>query len=393
MRKVVKSLYSTMNWHHLDALAAWVVEEGVRIQQIAAPTFEEDDRANYVAEQFDTLGLEKVAIDSQLNVYGYMPGTNPDASALMVVAHIDTVFPRKTDLTIRRTGNIIYGPGLGDNSIGVSGMIGLAKSLYEIGTMPDCGIWFVATSCEEGLGDLKGIREAYRRLQQEVSAVINLEGLAYGHIYHAGIAVHRVKVTARTEGGHSWLHYGRPSATHAVVEIGAEIAGLNLPASPRTTLNIGMLEGGQAINSIASSAALWLDLRSESQTSLNQLRAGVYEIIRSAERSGLSFDIEVVGDRPTGSISARHPLVQGAMAALEMQNVRGMLETGSTDGNIPLHHGCPTVTVGITRGGNAHRLDEYIDTMPVKAGMQQLITLALAAAHYISTSQLKAAGD
>lgn len=393
MRKVVKSLFSATNWQHLEALSAWVVEEGIRIQQIAAPTFEESERANYIAEQFTALGMQRVSIDEQLNVYGYMPGKSATSTALMVVAHSDTVFPRDTDLTIRRTGNIIYGPGLGDNSVGVSGMLGLAKSLYETGTVPDCGIWFVATSCEEGLGDLKGIREAYSQLRDEIGAVINLEGLAYGHIYHAGIAVHRIKVTARTEGGHSWLHYGRPSATHAIVQIGAEITGLNLLSSPRTTLNIGMLDGGQAINSIASSAALWLDLRSESQAALEELRAGVYDIIESAERSGLSFEIGVVGDRPTGAISAQHPLVQGAMKALELQNMRGMLETGSTDGNIPLSQGCPTVTIGITRGGNAHRLDEYIDTLPVKAGMQQLITLALAAAHYISTSQFKAAGD
>jgi len=377
----------------MPELAHWVVEEGIRIQQIPAPTFAEDERAAYVAKKFKQYQLHDIEIDSAKNVYGLFKGHNRSIPALMVMAHTDTVFSAETDLTTRRERNLVYGPGLGDNSIGVSGMLGLLKYLYDNNIIPACDIWFVATSCEEGLGDLKGIRAAYEKLQDILGMVINLEGLAYGHVYHAGIAVHRLHITARAEGGHSWLHYGRPSAVHGIMELGAQINRITPPSTPRTTYNIGMVDGGSAINAIGTEASLWLDLRSEEQKSLNKLVSQVQLLIRAVERPGLTLEVEVVGNRPPGSISSNHPLVQGALMALAQLGMRGSLETGSTDGNIPLEAGCPTVTIGITRGGNAHRLDEYIETDPVKSGMKQLITLTLAAASYQQQEHQKLAGD
>jgi acetylornithine deacetylase/succinyl-diaminopimelate desuccinylase-like protein len=272
-------------------------------------------------------------------------------------------------------------------------MLGFAKWLHDEKITPECDIWLVATSCEEGLGDLKGIRAAFKRLQNQIGMVINLEGLAFGHVYHAGIAVHRMHITAKAEGGHSWLHFGRPNAIHGLMELGAQIARLNPPTAPRTTFNIGMIEGGRAINAIATEAGFWLDLRSEEQAALDKMRERVHDLIKMVERPGLTLSVEVVGNRPSGYLNARHALVQGALTALEQLNVRGSLETGSTDGNIPLQAGCPTVTIGITRGGNAHRTDEFIETGPVQLGMRQLLTLAIAVADYQRETYEKAVGD
>ncbi len=393
MRNVIREMYQQHAWDNLPALADSVIEEGIRVQQIAAPTFQEENRANYVAERFQAHGLDNVAIDSLYNVYGLLRGTNRAVPGLLVSAHTDTVFAEHTDLSIRRQDGVVYGPGLGDNSMGVAGLLGLTEWLHTQKVRPACDIWFVATSCEEGLGDLKGMRAAYERLKDSIGAVINLEGLAFGHIYHAGIAVHRLHITAKADGGHSWLHYGRPSATHGIVELGAAITAMNPPESPRTTYNIGMLDGGQAINAIATEASLWLDMRSEKQSALADLRDRVYGLITRMEHAGLRFSVEVVGNRPAGAIDKQHPLVQGALSALARVGIRGALEIGSTDGNIPLHDGCPTVTVGITRGGNAHRLDEYIETKPVQAGMHQLILLTLATVQHQRTEHEKAAGD
>lgn len=380
MKTLIETIDSTLSWGELPQTAAWVIEQGIAIQQIPAPTFAEHHRAEFVASMMRALGLRDVMIDALANVYGCLPGAASDHAAVMLAAHTDTIFSSDTDLTLRRDGNLIYAPGLGDNSIGVSGMLGLVWALTQAKITPARDLWFVATTREEGLGDLGGMRAAFEQLKSQIDTVINLEGLAYGHVYHAGIAVRRLNITIATEGGHSWLHFGKPSAAHKLVELGARIASIHLPQQPRTTYNIGMIRGGDAINAIASRAELWLDMRSEDKDALAKLERQVHAHIDAVKSSDVRITTELVGDRPPGFIDPSHPLVQGAVAALKCQGVRASLETGSTDGNVPLSFGVPTVTIGITRGGNAHRLDEYIDTEPVAAGMRQLIVLALAAA-------------
>jgi len=299
---------------------------------------------------------------------------------LLVSGHTDTVFSAETDLTITREGSIIRGPGLGDNSIGAVALLSLIEGIRRAGVKPVRDIWFCATSREEGLGDLGGMRTAFNQLRDRIDTVINIEGLAFGHIYHAGIAVRRLHITATTPGGHSWLHFGRPSATHAVLRLGAQIISIQPPTVPRTTYNIGMIEGGEAINAIANHAGLWLDMRSEDPVALAALEQTVRGCIDGTNSGEVTWNIELVGDRPAGMIDTSHELVQAALAALAQVGVRGTLETGSTDANVPLSFGVPAVTIGITRGGNAHRLDEYIETDAIPAGLRQLILLTLAAA-------------
>lgn len=381
MKQRIDEVAATAGWTALPQLAAWVVDRAIEIQQVPAPTFEESMRARLVADLFTASGLTGVSIDAVHNVYGLLPGQDTTAPGIMLSAHTDTIFPANTDLTVRREDNLIYGPGLGDNSIGVAGLLGLIEWLRQQGITPACNLWFVASTREEGLGDLGGIKAAYERLKSDICQVINLEGLAFGHVYHAGIAVRRLKISFTTPGGHSWLHYGRTSATHSLVQLGSRLTYLRPAHTPRTTLNIGIIEGGQAINAIARTASLWLDMRSEDSGALAHLEAQVRKEIEVTQAADLTIDVAVVGDRPAGRIAADHPLVTAALAALEDVGVRGTLETGSTDANIPLSDGCPAVTIGITRGGNAHRLDEYIETEPVASGMQQLISLVLAVAH------------
>lgn len=385
MKSNIKEFFNTWNWRRLPELANWVIEEAIRIQQIPAPTFHESQRAQYVSDRFHEFGLIDVSIDGAENTYGRIVGQSSE-TALLILAHTDTVFPADTALNIKRHSSRIYGPGLGDNSMGVAGLLGLVKALTDEQHQPDCDIWFVANSCEEGLGDLKGAKAAYARLQDKLSAVINLEGLAFGHIYNAGIAVHRLHIKATADGGHSWLHYGRLSAIHGIVELGSQICKLDIPSQPRTTFNIGMIDGGHAINAIGTQASLWLDMRSVSPITLDNLRKKVYDLAYQLEQGDLKFEIEVVGDRPAGSIERSHILVQGALATLRELGIEGALEIGSTDGNVPLSHGCPTVTIGITRGGNAHRLDEYIEVQPVQSGLKQLIVLTLATAKHYATN-------
>lgn len=381
MKHLIIQLDRSLDWHNLPALAQNVVEQAVTIQQIPAPTFHEVHRADYVAAQFSAFNLKQVQTDDYYNVYGLLPGKNRTRPGVMIAAHTDTVFAADASLQIRTKAGYLYGPGLGDNSIGVAGLLGLAAFLQQQQIIPGCDIWFVATSREEGMGDLGGMKAAFNRLKPHIQTVINIEGMALGHVYCAGIAVRRLHITAAADGGHSWLNFGRTSAVHGIVELGARITSLHPVQVPRTTYNIGMIEGGQSINTIASRAGLWLDLRSEDSAALAQLEREVMTQVQAVNRPDLTFTVEVVGDRPAGTISPEHPLVQGALAALSQVGIQGMLESGSTDANVPLAAGYPAITIGITRGGNAHRLDEYIETAPVAAGLRQLILTALAAAN------------
>lgn len=380
MKQCIEKLNKSLSWGRLPQLAGQVIDTAVAIQQIPAPTFAEESRAKYILEQFAQVGLLDVEIDDVFNVYGRFPGKDPSRPAVMVAAHSDTVFEKSTDLSIRREGDLIYGPGLGDNSIAVAGIIGFAQWLRDEQITPESDIWIVSTTREEGLGDLGGMRAAFDRLKSKIQCVINVEGLAFGHVYHAGIAVRRLHITSQASGGHSWLHFGRDSALHGIVQLGAQITALQPPENPRTTYNIGMVTGGQSINSIATSAELWLDMRSEQLSALQDLEKQVRATISALKTNDLHFDVEVVGDRPSGYLSTDHPLVQASLAVLKTVGVRGHLQTGSTDGNVPLSQNYPAVTIGITQGGNAHRLDEYIETKPVQAGLKQLIILVLAIA-------------
>jgi di/tripeptidase len=207
-----------------------------------------------------------------------------------------------------------------------------------------------------------------------------IEGMALGHIYHQGIGVRRLRLTARGEGGHSWLHFGRPSAIHALVGLAAQLARLPVPESPKTTYNIGVISGGTSVNTIAAEASLQLDLRSEDPAHLQALVEQVEALTRAAATPGIEILSEVIGDRPAGGIPREHPLVQLAASALEAASGRrdkAAFDNGSTDANVPLSRGLPSVCVGLTRGGNAHRCDEYIETEPLETGLKQLVMLAL----------------
>lgn len=361
-----------------------LLSDAIAIQQIPAPTFYEAPRAAYLARRFKAAGLRDVARDAMHNVYGRWSGADATAPALLICAHTDTVFPVETSLTVRRAEDCVFGPGLGDNSLGVAGLLGLLALWRAAEFRPPADVWFAANAREEGLGNLGGIRAAWDRLGDRLGAAIVLEGMALGRIYHAGIAVRRLRVTCTAPGGHSWTHYGRPSAIHELIAAGSRIIALTPPRQPRTTLNIGLISGGQSVNSLASSAEFYLDLRSEEAAALATLEAQVRDRLRLDTDPTVQFDVAVVGDRPSGCIPVEHPLVQLAAAALEAVGQKAQYQSGSTDANALLAVGLPTVTVGLTTGGNAHRLDEYIEVGPLADGLWQVTLLATAAAQQVT---------
>jgi tripeptide aminopeptidase len=370
--------------------AGRVLDEAIAVQQIPAPTFHEMARANYVRSRLSGRRLQNVASDQTPNVYGRLPGADSQRPGLLVAAHTDTVFGRHTDLHISRQGGRVYGPGLGDNSLGVAAMLALADVMGGSGYRAPCDVWFVATAREEGLGDLGGIKAALKRLRGRVGAAIILEGIALGQVYHGGIAVRRLKITCQAQGGHSWLDFGRPSAIHHLMRLGARLADLHLPATPHCTFNIGLIEGGTSINTIAPEATLYLDLRSETAAGVAALERQVRALVDDAKTDCLEVSTTVVGDRPAGRLPPDHWLVQAAGAALDMVGLEPSYDLGSTDANAVLAAGLPAVTVGISRGGNAHRVDEYVEVEPITRGMRQLVLLVLLALDRLGAAQAAA---
>jgi acetylornithine deacetylase/succinyl-diaminopimelate desuccinylase-like protein len=188
------------------------------------------------------------------------------------------------------------------------------------------------------------------------------------------IQVRRYRMTARAEGGHSWMHFGRPSAIHTLVRLGSKITDLVLPASPKTTFNIGTISGGTSINTIAREASFDLDLRSESSGLLDAVAARVEALATAFNAAGAQVEARIIGDRPAGSLPREHPLVQLAARSMEEAGVSGFTyEAGSTDANIPLSRGLPCICIGFTRGANSHRPDEYIETREVPKGLDSIV--------------------
>ena len=352
-----------------------LLDRAIAIQQIPAPTFDEKARAAYVAREFASLGLRAVELDDLGNVYALRPGG--PARSLLVTAHTDTVFPVGTDLTVRREGERVYGPGLGDNSLGVAGLFALVETLNDQAVATPGDLWLAANVGEEGLGDLRGMRAVIDRLGGSVRATIVIEGMSYGHVYHQAIGVHRLRVIVRGDGGHSWHDYGRPSAIHGLVQLAAGLIALAVPAEPRTTLNIGEIGGGTSVNTIAREASLELDLRSEDPATLAALVARVSDALAACSLDGLNVTTTVTSERPAGSIALDHPLLRLAAESLRELGVEPVFERGSTDANIPLSRGLPATVIGLCHGGNAHRPDEYIETALLENGLKHLVKVVL----------------
>ena len=353
-------------------LSKRLLDLAIQIQQIPAPTFAEGPRAEFVRDLFTKENLEDVSMDSLGNVFARLPGKQKKAKPLIVSAHTDTVFPAGTKLQVREEAGRVFGPGIGDNSIGVAGLFGILWGIRGKKIQLTHDVWFVANVGEEGLGDLRGMRGVVERFEAEVIGYLILEGLALGHVYHRAIGVRRYRITAKTRGGHSWSDYGSPSAVHELAALVTQLTQFRLPREPRTTMNVGTIQGGTGVNVLAAEARCELDLRSEDPAVLAKTVSRVEDIILHWTREGVKIQAEVIGERPAGEVSAAHPFVTLALNCAREQELDAALTTGSTDANVPLSRGIPAVVMGITTGGGAHTLNEYIDTGPIEKGLESL---------------------
>lgn len=368
--------------HFLEPVADFTT----RLTEVSSPTGDEGERASLLASMLNDESYESVSIDELHDVTGRIKGSD-GSKVILLAAHIDTVFPREVDVSVTRDGNRLHAPGVGDNTISVAAVALLKRLLDELDLTPDVDILVTGNVGEEGLGDLRGMR-AVVDASADIGAAIALEGHALGSVTHVGVGSRRLEVTFSGPGGHSWGAFGRPSAIHVAANVVSRLDQIELSADPKTTLNVGIFEGGISVNTIAPKARLVIDMRSTEQDMLEALVSKVTGIITAVETSDVKADVKVVGDRPAGRLPYDSGVPALATEALTLLGLEPVFHASSTDANIPISRDIPSVCIGLAAGGNVHREDEYIDLELVPTGLTQLIMVTLEAARLLRAGKL-----
>lgn len=379
---------------HLDAFTG----EQIRISEIPAPPFAEEQRAQYLKHKFEQLGLEDVHLDEIGNCLGLRKGRALEP-LVVVSAHIDTVFPAETDCTVRKAGEKLFGPGISDDCCGLIALLAIGEALREANIETEGSILFVGTVGEEGEGNLRGVRHLLTKGKwaNRVSAFLSFDGAEIDRITNGALGSRRYRVVFRGTGGHSWGDFGVANAVHALGRAITKLASYPAPQEPRTTFNVGHVEGGSSINAIPEEASMDVDLRSAEAQELVKLDAYFRRAMREAaedenlaRRGGeqpLALQVELLGERPSGETPADNALVKLALAATEAVGCTATLNLASTDSNLPISLGIPAITVGGGgTSGSAHTLDEWYlpagRELALKRGL--LVVLGAAGFHAVS---------
>jgi acetylornithine deacetylase/succinyl-diaminopimelate desuccinylase-like protein len=368
------------------ALTADLLDLTGRIAAIPAPTGAEIVRGRFVAAWLRDKGFTDLETDDLGDVVLRLPG-EIKARPVMVAAHLDTVFPPATALDVRRVNGRIHGPGIGDNSLGVAAVLLLPRLFDLLHVRPPTDLLLAFTVGEEGLGNLRGMR-AVVDLHPDLGAAVAVEGHNLGRVTHVAVGSRRLRVKVEGPGGHSWGDFGQPNAIHALARLIAELDAIPTTTSPKTTLNVGLVEGGVSVNTIAPTASCVIDLRSTDEGALRRLADKVTHAISSASRGGITASFEVLGERPAGVVPFGSRIVEIAKQTLAALGVNAVCDASSTDANVPISRGIPAVCLGLTAGGNVHRVDEYIEVGQVPAGLAQLAVVTLRTAAEVAADRI-----
>ncbi len=366
----------------LKTVESETIAEQIRTTEIPAPPFKEQERAKYYKQRFTELGLKNVRIDGIGNVIGERPGTDPSAK-VVIAAHLDSVFPEGTDVRVKREGQMLIGPGIGDDARGLAVMLAVVRALNEAKIETRSSIVFVADVGEEGLGNLRGIGHLVNEeMKDKIKNFIGLDAGGYD-IVNREIGSNRYRVTFRGPGGHSYLEFGRPSSIHALGRAIEKISRIKVPVDPRTTYNVGRVEGGTTVNSIAQIASMEVDLRSVSAVELSRLDTSFKQAIQSAlaeenaarrDATRVTVEVQLIGERPVSRQAPDAPIVKTILAVDKALGIPSNLTSSSTDSGMPVRYGIPAVTIGV--GGiwrGAHSLGESFDTTDSYRGTQRVL--------------------
>jgi tripeptide aminopeptidase len=370
------------------------VEDIVALTQVPAPSFQEDARAHAFLAMAKAHGLRNLEIDPEGNVTGLRPGAG-SGPLICIAAHLDTVFPPGTDLTVRRDGTRLYAPGVGDDTRSLAVLLAWLRAMDAAGVRTGADLLFVADVGEEGPGDLRGMRHLFLKspYRDRISGFITVDSPDMDRIAVGGVGSKRYRVTFKGPGGHSYGAFGLVNPMFAMADTIARLGRIDVPASPKTTYSASVTGGGTSINSIPNAVWTEFDLRSESPDELMRLEAIFLNLVdksvaaenaaRSTQNGPVTAEVTKIGDRPAGRTDEACDLVRLAHAAISAHGFRPGFEVSSTDANIPMSLGIPAIKIGSGgTGGRGHSLDEWIDVAPEPSirGMAAGLTTVLAVA-------------
>jgi len=369
--------------------ANWVTDQQIRLTEIPAPEFNEARRGEFLKTLFEATGLQ-VRIDKTGNVIAERPGTDAK-SVILLVAHLDTVFPASADVRVKREANRLTAPGIADNGAGLAALAGLARALSESRIRTAKTIVLAGDVGEEGEGNLRGVRALVESYGSRLAAVIAIDGASIEHVTTQGIASQRVEVTITGSGGHSWSDFGAPNPITALARAIVKFSSINVPDDPRSSFNFGVIEGGTSVNSIPASAAVKVDLRSEQESQVKTMDAALRDAVDSGIKDEMSAarvnndplkaSVRSLGSRPAGKLPDDSPLLDTLRNVDAFLGNRSRLERSSTDANIPLSLGIPAISIGGGgKGGGSHTLAEWYDATGREAGLKRLFLLTVALA-------------
>lgn len=384
-----RRVHRAFQWLHLHGpqMMRWQTE----LVSVAAPPFGERPRAEWLCARFEELGLDDVRIDEIGNVLGTRRSARRTGHSLLISAHIDTVFPAATPIKPIVNGTRLTAPGACDNAAGVVCLLALAAALQNAEITPQCELILAGNVGEEGEGDLRGMRHLYKQVEfrEQTAAHLVIDGAGHEVAVTEALGSRRYKVALRGPGGHSWANADNPNPIVVLSQAIARLSTLEFSVIPRTTMNVGTIEGGTATNVIPSHASARFDFRSTSPEQLIGLEVKLHRAVEDAvlaannENRGkadvITFSIEQIGSRDAGALPKDAPLYQMLRAVDRHFNIRTEQRTASTDANVPLSLGVPALSIGAGgTGGGIHTLDEWYDARNRELGLRRVLLLALA---------------
>jgi acetylornithine deacetylase/succinyl-diaminopimelate desuccinylase-like protein len=396
-----RPVHAAFSWLHKNP--GLIMDWQAELVGIPAPPFGEQARTEWLAGRFMEAGLSDVRADDVGNVFGRIGAAGlPDESTGPVVvlsAHLDTVFPQATKLNPRVDGDLLEAPGSCDNGAGVVGMLALAHALVRSKVELAAPLILLGNVGEEGEGDLRGVRQLYQRdpLAGRIAAHIVLDGAGADSVVTEGLGSRRYRVAIKGPGGHSFTDSGRPNPINALAIGLVKLAEISLPDESRTTMNVGTIQGGSSVNSIPEKAEAAIDFRSTSDGQLVRLEVALHRAMEDAvdesnraiktpmarSKGLLTFSIEKIGDRPAAILPANSPLIDALRAVDRHLGLRTDPRLGSTDANLPMSLGVPSLSMGAGGdGGGAHTVAEWYSAKDREVGLRRVMLLTLAMAEW-----------